>query len=600
MSRTPESSRTPDGNAAPDNSRTPGGHTDTVPPGGAPAATYETILLDALARDPDRTAVITADGTSVTAGQLRALAYRMAAELADRGIGRGTTVALLSGNRHEVLAARYAANLLGARVVFLYQGLAPEAQATLIESVAAALLIVDSDLADTAHAVLHHLAHHGDASSAPAAPSAPDAAVAQPSAPASGRPLPAVLTLGPTPVRPTPADGSPMDASPGAHPLGDDLLAAASPSDPRSSVVPERPGAALPGDDWCIRHTGGTTGIPKGVRMAHASYAWLITRPMADAGDPPRFLAATSLAHLAGILADVTLVAGGTVVLHRTFDPGAVLAAIARHRISHTWLLPPLLYQLLDHPDLRTTDLTSLTRISYGGCVASPTRLRQALREFGPVLYGSYGQSEAMGISEATPEDHLVAGPDGRITAGRPVPGVELAIRDAAGRTLGPRERGEIHVRSAGVMNGYWRQPERTAEVLTEDGWVRTGDVGFLDTDGRLYLVDRLKDVIIVVGGHVHPAEVEDLLHSHPAVAHCAVYGVRTADASEEVHAAVVPAPGHRVDPAALREFVTRRKGAMYAPVAVHAYDAIPLTPAGKPDKNRLRAASAPLPTAVK
>ncbi|MFF9480172.1 AMP-binding protein [Streptomyces sp. NPDC014733] len=515
------------------------------------AAPYVDVVLAALRRDPARTAVIAADGTEITAGELAATVHRTAAVLAARGIGRGATVALLSGNAPAVLAARYAVNHLGARVVLLYDGLAPTALATLVDSVDAALLLVEPELAATARALLGHL---------------------------SG-PRPAVLTLGPDPDAP---------------PLGDDLLAAGA----ALPETPEVPGAALPGDDWCIRHTGGTTGIPKGVRMTHAPYARMLTRPMAAAGDPPRFLAATSLAHLAGIFTDAALVAGGISVLRRGFEAGDVLASVARHRITHLWALPPLLYRLLDHPDLPATDLSSLTRVTYGGSPASPSRMRRAAEVLGPVLYGEYGQSEALSITEAVPADLDVTGPGGRLTVGRARPGVEIAVRDGDGRTLGPGEQGEIHVRSAGVMSGYWKDPERSAEVLAGDGWLRTGDIGFLAEDGRLYLADRAKDVIIVVGGHVHPLEIEDLLHAHPDVAQCAVYGVRTDD-GEEVHAAVVPAPGRTVDPEQLRDLVVHDKGAMYAPVAFRILDALPLTPVGKPDKVRLRAADGPAAEAV-
>ncbi|MFK0265895.1 AMP-binding protein [Streptomyces angustmyceticus] len=507
---------------------------------------YADALLAALARDPSRTAVIVGEsGEEVTAGALHATVHRMAAVLDGQGIGRDRTVCLLSGNRPEALAARYAASLLGARVVFLYDGMAAETLARIAGSVETALLLADPALHTTARELLRHIRG----------------------------PRPAVMTLGE-----------------GAAGLGPDLLAAAA----ALPATPEVPSAARPGDDWCIRHTGGTTGIPKGVRMRHAPYAAMVLHHrMAAAGDPPRFLACTPLAHLAGILADATLAAGGTVVLHRAFDPAAVLAAVARHRITHLWLLPPLLYRLLDDPALPTTDLGSLTRISYGGCAASPARLARAAEVFGPVLFGMYGQAEAMSITEARPEDHLRTGPGGRITAGRALPGVTLAVRDADGRDLPAGERGEVHVRSAAVMNGYWKQPGETAQVLAADGWLRTGDVGVLDDEGRLYLVDRIKDVIIVVGGHVHPAEVEDLLHTHPAVAHCAVYGVRGADETEEVHAAVVPAPGRTVDAAGLRAFVTEHKGALYAPAAVRVLDAIPLTPVGKPDRTLLRATAA-------
>ncbi|MFJ9853109.1 AMP-binding protein [Streptomyces sp. NPDC101150] len=527
--------------------------TDTTGP-----ACYVEPLLAALARDPARPAVTSEDGTVTTAGALHATVHRMAAVLAERGIGRGRTVSLLSGNRPEVLAARYAANLLGARVVFLYVGMAPEILARIADSVETALLLVDPELHDTARALLGHL-------SAAA---------------------PEVMTLGPAPA---PAPDAPADTAD----LGPDLLAACA----ALPATPDVPCAAHPEDDWCIRHTGGTTGIPKGVRMANAPYARMIAQwlPSGD-GARPRFLACTSLAHLAGILTDTSLAAGGTVVLHRVFDPAAVLATIARERISHLWLLPPLLYRLLDDPTLPGTDLGSLTSITYGGCPASPSRLREAAEVFGPVLYGMYGMSEAMLITTALPEDHTVTGPGGRITVGRAMPGVELAIRDAAGRDLPTGEQGEVHVRSAGVTTGYWKQPELSAQVLPGDGWLRTGDVGVLDDEGRLYLVDRVKDLIIVVGGHVHPAEVEDLLHTHPTVAHCAVFGVRTADEAEEVHAAVVPAPDHAVDPEALRAFVTEHKGALYAPAAVHVVDEIPLTPVGKPDKNLLRATTTTAP----
>ncbi|KUL42698.1 fatty acid--CoA ligase, partial [Streptomyces sp. NRRL F-4489] len=453
-------------------------------------------LLTALSHDPTRTALTTADGDDVTAGALHDTVHRMAAVLGAHGVGRGRTVALLSRNRPEVLAARYAANLLGARVVLLYDGMAAETLSLVAESADTALLVADPDLHDTARALLDGFTG----------------------------PRPEAMTLGPLPE--------------GAAPLGPDLAAA-------SAALPATPAvgsAARPEDDWCIRHTGGTTGVPKGVRMTHGSFAAMLAHvTLEGAGDPPRFLACTSLAHLAGIVADLTFVAGGSVVLHRGFDPSAVLATVARARITHLWLLPPLLYRLLDDPNLPTTDLTSLTRITYGGCAASAPRMRQAAEAFGPVLYGWYGQSEAMSITEAGPADHADIPTDRPMTVGRPLPGVTLAIRDPEGRDLPPGEPGEVHVRSAGAMRGYWKRPDLTAEVL-RDGWVRTGDVGYLDTDGRLYLVDRLKDVIIVVGGHVHPAELEDFLHTHPAIAHAAVYGVRTPDETEEVHLALVPA----------------------------------------------------------
>ncbi|MFJ9777455.1 AMP-binding protein, partial [Kitasatospora sp. NPDC101157] len=345
-----------------------------------------------------------------------------------------------------------------------------------------------------------------------------------------------------------------------------------------------------PDDDLGIRHTGGTTGIPKGILSLHGPYRDMFETALAGRPEeePPRLLAATSLAHLAGVLSDVTLQRGGSVVLQRSFDPGEVLAAIERERITDLWVLPPLIHQLLDHPAIGRTDLSSLRRLDYGGCAASPTRIREALKVFGPVLVSLYGMSEAQKIAFLTPAEHARFGDDGPLPVGRPFPDVEVEIRAADGTVLPAGEQGEVHVRSGTLMAGYWKQPELTAEVL-RGGWLNTGDIGYFDADGYLYLADRLKDLIIVVGGHVYPTEVEDLLLTHPAIAQCAVFGVRDTQESEHVHVAVVPAQGQQPELEEVRAFVTANKGRIYAPEALHLVDAIPLTSVGKPDKKRLR-----------
>ncbi|GGX73776.1 AMP-binding protein [Streptomyces hiroshimensis] len=498
-------------------------------------SSYVEAVLDVLSAEPGRAAVTTTEGLVISAAEFRDQVYRLAGELAERGVARGTTVTLLTGNTAEAIVARYAANLAGARVVGLYEGTSPPTMARIMASVDCSLLLVDGRR-DAAAEELRQLAG-----------------------------VPPMLSLGPSGFT-------------------EDVLAVA-------ARRPARPMGGLvgPDDDWCIRHTGGTTGIPKGIQMTHGSYRRTLDHRLAGTGDRPRYLACTSLAHLAGIFADMTLYRGGSVVLRHEFEPGDALAAIERERITHTWLLPPLLYQLLDHPDLAGTDLSSLRRITYGGTAASPARLRQAAKALGPVLYGWYGQSEAQYITEAGPGEQELTGFGGHLTVGRAMPGVEIAVRDAAGTTLPPGERGEVQVRSPYVMSGYWKQPELTAEVL-QDGWVRTGDVGYLDEDGYLYIVDRIKEMIVVVGGHVYPAELEDLLLSHPAIAQCTVFGSRDEQSVEHVHAAVVPAAGHR--PPSLeeiRDFVTSRKGRLYAPETLQLMSAIPLTAAGKPDRKTLR-----------
>lgn len=504
-----------------------------------PYESYVDAVLAVLARAPGRAAITSAEGRTVSAGELVDRIHGAAAALAARGVGRAATVCLLTGNRPEALVARYAANLLGARVVQLDRGMAAGTHAAIVESTGAAALIVDP----TAHAA------------------------AQAEALLALAPVPAVLTLG-----------------------------AASPAHDRHDPSRVR-GAARPGDEWCIRFTGGSSGAPKGVPMAHGPYGAMLARLAGriPADEPPRLLACTSLAHMAGILADVTLLAGGTVVLRPSFDPQDVLAALGRERITDLWLLPPLLYELLDHPALPGTDASSLRRVFYGGTAASAERLRRAAEVFGPVLHGWYGQTETGTVSEVLPHEHTVTGPGGRVTAGRPDPGVEIEIRDPAGTALPAGAIGEIHVRTPMVMTGYWLRPDLTARVL-RDGWVGTGDVGLLDADGYLYIVDRLKDMVVVVGGHVYPAEVEQVLLTHPAVAQCAAFGARGADEREELHMAVVPVAGNRLDREVLHGFVTGRMGSMYAPAAVHLVPRLPRTAAGKPDKNALRTTLVPAP----
>ncbi|MFF4925916.1 AMP-binding protein [Kitasatospora sp. NPDC001261] len=503
------------------------------------------LILQSLASDPDRQAIVTADGAEITAGDFTAATYRLAHELIARGAALGTTVTLLTGNTPEALSARYAAGLAGARVVNLYDGMSTPVLAEITASVDTTVLLVDAERYAEAAELLPLID------------------------------VPTVLTLGPGP------GGDPAA-------LGEDVIAA-------SAHRPAEPPAVRvgPEDDLSIRHTGGTTGIPKGILSLHGPYRRIFDAPIGSdpAAGAPRLLAATPLAHLAGIFADLTLQHGGTVVLQRSFEPGAVLAAIEREHITDLWVLPPLLHQLLDHPAIGRTDLSSLRYLSYGGSAASPTRIREALKVFGPVLVGLYGMSEAQLISFLTPQEHDRIGPGGQVPVGRPVPGVEVAIRSDDGTDLPTGEQGGIHLRSDAVMAGYWKRPDLTAAVL-RDGWLNTGDVGYFDEDGYLYLSDRVKDLIIVVGGHVYPSEVEDLLLTHPAVARCAVFGVRDDQEAEHVHVAVVPAPGQRPDLDTLRAFVTERKGRIFAPEVLHLVDEIPLTPVGKPDKKRLRAAA--------
>ncbi|MFD0141890.1 MULTISPECIES: AMP-binding protein [unclassified Streptomyces] len=495
---------------------------------------YAEAILHVFAQHPDRAVVTAAGGRRYSAEEIRSTTHRLARTLAARGLGPGQTVCLLTGNTPEALYARYAANLAGARVVYLYERLSFEILADIVESVETRLLLVDP----TRYADVDRLL--------------PLVSV------------PAVATLGP-----------------GRH--GDDILAEAADQPPTAFVVP-----VDPDDDWCIRHSGGTTGVPKGLQMRHGAYRRALEHLRTRTGSPPRYLACTPVTHVAGLCCDLAFLQGGSVHLQRAFEPGEAIAAIEQERITHLWLLPPLLHQVLDHPALAAADVSTIERITYGGSPASSARLRQAADTFGPVLHGWYGQTETLGLTEVRADEHTVTGRNGQITVGRPMPGVEIVIRNDRNEPLPPGHEGEIHARTSSMMHGYWKQPELTDRVL-HDGWVRTGDVGYLDEDGYLFLVDRSTDLIAVDGDNVSPSEVEELLLTHPGVAQCAVFGTRDKDAPERIHAVVVPSRDHHLSVDELLTFVTARRGSDHAPHTIQFVSALPLTAVGKPDKNRLR-----------
>lgn len=486
--------------------------------------------LAAFAEHRERTAIVYRDRT-LTYAELLDTTHRLARALLDLGVGPGQIVTTLGGNAPELLLTRYAVSLTGAGLTELYSGMSAEAKARIVDDVDTALLVVHAEFAAEADKVL--------------AASSPQRVIG----------LGAELGVG-------------------------DLLrlAAAQPADP----VPSQARAE---DIQHIRHTGGTSGHPKGVCYTFQQLSALSQMRLGGApAEARRMLVCTTIAHVGGGFADGTLAGGHVVHLHDSFDPGAVLATIERERITDLWLLPPLLYQLQDHPDYASRDLSSLRGIVYGGCRANPERLAAAVRRFGPILMQVYGQTEAGMVSVLTPPEH--AKPELLATAGRVFPGTELTVRDEQGEVLPAGQIGEFWSRGSVQMAGYWKQPELSATVL-RDGWVRTGDLGFLDADGYVHVLDRLKDMIIVVGGHVYTSEVEDVLQEHPGVRAAAVFGLPDPDGAEQVHAAVV-ADG--VTAPELIELVRERKGRMYQPARIHFRTELPLTDAGKPDKKAIKA----------
>jgi fatty-acyl-CoA synthase len=349
-------------------------------------------------------------------------------------------------------------------------------------------------------------------------------------------------------------------------------------------------------DDLCVlAGTGGTTGRPKGVRLTghNLETATALTLMSYPFGERPRYLALAPLTHSAGVLTFPIMAKGGETVIMPAPDLGEFLRLIEHHRITHAFLPPTVIYGLLDHPALDSTDLTSLRCLWYGAAPMSPVRLAEALRRIGPVMGQLFGQTEAPNmISTLAPADHFL--PDGSIatarlsSAGRPTPLTQVAIMGADGALLPRGERGEIVVRGPLVMAGYHENPAATAEVSAH-GWHHTGDIGHLDEDNFLYIVDRAKDMIITGGFNVYSAEVEKALQAHPAVQDSAVVGLPDDKWGERVTAVVqLRATGH-ADADALIAFVKEQLGSVKAPKQVEIWPDLPRSKVGKVLKAEIR-----------
>jgi fatty-acyl-CoA synthase len=341
--------------------------------------------------------------------------------------------------------------------------------------------------------------------------------------------------------------------------------------------------------------TGGTTGRPKGVVLTRGNLETMTALTLM--GYPfdgrPVYLALAPLTHAAGVLCFPVLALGGEIVIMRTPDVGAFLELIERHWVTHTFLPPTLVYMLLRHPDVEAAELSSLQCFWYGAAPMSVARLTEALERGWPMAQ-LFGQTEApMMISMMAPVDHRRS--DGTIaterlaSAGRPAPLVRLAILDEEGRELPRGQRGEIGVRSSLVMAGYYKNPEATTEVFAH-GWHHTGDIGYLDDDNFLFIVDRAKDMIISGGFNVYSTEVEQALMAHTDIQDCAVVGQPDEKWGERVVAVVQPHPGRTIDPDAVRAFVKERIGAVKTPKVVLAWPDLPRSKVGKVLKADIKA----------
>ncbi|NUQ87597.1 MAG: AMP-binding protein [Glycomyces artemisiae] len=482
------------------------------------------LVSRSLRRHPGRVAFATPNG-DLSYGELRRLIARIAAALREGGVKPGDGVAMIAPNRPEAFAAMIATQSLGARYTPLHAMGSPADHVIVCEDAGITALIADE----------------------------PQYAV---TLAAELKTRPRVFAL---------------DAL-AAHESDEDI-----------------PTLARESDIAFLGYTGGTTGRPKGVMLSHRSLVTHVYLSVAHWQLPSelRFLGSTPLTHALAGMAPAIFHQGGGITLTKGFDPAEFCEIVRTQRITATFLVPSMIYVLLDHVATHPADLSSLQTILYGAAPISPDRLEQALDVFGPVFVQFYGQTEAPNtVTTLSKQDHELR----RLTScGKPHPALDVAVLDDDDQPCAAGELGEVCVRGPLLMDGYWQQPELTAEVL-RNGWLHTGDIGRFDEDNYLYLADRKKDMLITGGFNIYPREVEDALATHPDVAVAAVIGVPDPKWGEAVTAFVVTTADATVTAEELIAHVRQLKGPVHAPKRLDFVDGLPLTPLGKIDKKRLRA----------
>ena len=495
-------------------------------------------------------AAIRDHGRSITYRQMQQWANRVANGLGALGVAPGERVGLLLPNVLEFIPTQHGIWKAGAVLVQMPTRASAATHRTNLEQTAATTLIYHARFDETAREIV------------------------------AG--LPNLKTV----IRLTDHDHATADGA-----IGESVDYAAhvdaQPDTPPAVTVHEH-------DEAYVLFTSGSTGEPKGVINSHftwAQYSITAGLEIADTRPGEVFARGAPLTHYTQIFVMPTFLRGGTNVMLPGLDVEDLLDTIERDRVTATAVVPTIVYLLLDHPRRAAADLSSLKTMIYAGSPIAPERLREALAAFGPIFVQTCAGTEPGYVSCLRKEDHKVdteADVRRLASAGRPIPYVDVTIQDENDTPLPVGEIGEICSRQLGQMLGYL-DTSRNAEALRE-GWVHTGDVGHLDEDGFLYIVDRKRDMVVSGGFNIFPRQVEDALLGHPAVAQAAVIGVPHPKWGEAVHAVVVLRAGADASEHELIAAVKKQLGSVSAPKTIAFVDELPVNPAGKPDKKALRA----------
>ena len=511
------------------------------------ARTLKSVFEKSFRKHADRVAVRFED-ESLTYAELDARANAFAHALADRGVGPNDRVALMLTNRIEYLIADLGVIKAGATKVPLNDRLTATEFEYMLNDSRAETIVCDPAFVETLDGLRPSLDH-------------------------------AETIIGVSDGDALPAGFEPFEEFTGE-------------ADTPPEVSPD------PSDFVGHYYTGGTTGKPKGVLHTYESMtvnAYSHIMELAITGDDTMLLM-TPLPHSAGAFLWAGLLAGSTIIVRDGFDMEVVLSVIESEAVTWTFMVPTMIYRVLDAPELADHDTSSLETLVYGAAPMTPARLREGLDEFGSVFLQFYGQTEVPNLITTFGKQEHRSAVEHDLTerlssAGQPCLMSDVKVVDIeTGDELPPGEEGEILATAPYVMTEYFELPEATAETLTEDGWVHTGDIGKIDDDGYVYLLDRTSDVIITGGMNVYSTEVEDVLIEHPSISQVAVIGVPDDDWGEAVKAIVIPTDEETSSlEDEVLEFADERLADYKKPKSVDFVSEIPETPYGKMDKKALR-----------